>query len=154
MSPRTFTTEHSNTFGTFHHIQNLSPPTQHFTTNIHHRTFHHILNLSPHSEPFTTFQAESLQQAVPRGGGTHRVDSLVLGEAHRGDAVNSHGQDGDEQVDERDPVSEERPAERSYPHMQHTHTHKCTHTQNQTDGGQMQVNSGPASLAKLPSETY
>lgn len=35
----------------------------------------------------------------------------MLGEAHRGDAVDGHSQDGDEQMDECDPVCEERPEE-------------------------------------------
>lgn len=42
---------------------------------------------------------------------THGVDSLMLREAHRGDAVDSDSQNGDEQMDTRDPVREKRPGE-------------------------------------------
>lgn len=42
---------------------------------------------------------------------THRVDSLMLWEAHRSNAVDSDSQNGDEQVDKCDPVGEKRPEE-------------------------------------------
>lgn len=35
----------------------------------------------------------------------------MLCEAHRGDAVDRHSQNGDEQMDKCDPVGEERPEE-------------------------------------------
>lgn len=41
----------------------------------------------------------------------HRVDGLMLRESDRRDAVDGDGQDGDQQVDEGDPVAEERPEE-------------------------------------------
>lgn len=40
---------------------------------------------------------------------THRINRLVLREAHGCYAINTHSQNSDEEVDKRDPVGEERP---------------------------------------------
>lgn len=42
---------------------------------------------------------------------THRINRLVLGEAHRCDAIDANSQDGDEQMDKGDPVCKKRPGE-------------------------------------------
>lgn len=42
---------------------------------------------------------------------THRVNGFMLWEAHRGNAVDTDSQDGDEQMDKCDPVGKKRPRE-------------------------------------------
>lgn len=42
---------------------------------------------------------------------TYRINCFVLGEADGSDAINDHSQNGDEQMDKRDPVCEERPGD-------------------------------------------
>lgn len=47
---------------------------------------------------------------------THRINRLVLGEAHWCNAIDAYSQDGDEQMDKGDPVSKKRPEETEKQH--------------------------------------
>lgn len=44
--------------------------------------------------------------------GTHQVGGGALGESDGGEAVSADGQEGDDDVDERDPVREVRPGKK------------------------------------------
>ena len=52
--------------------------------------------------------------------GTHQVSGGALGEADGGEAVSADGQEGDDDVDERDPVREVRPGEKETVHTAFT----------------------------------
>lgn len=71
------------------------------------------MNHSSHyRNDYTTIPVTSITQTTLYNSHcTDRVDGLVLGEANRGNAVQTHSQHGDQQVDKHDPVGEERPAE-------------------------------------------
>lgn len=52
---------------------------------------------------------KSICAHCPQSEAAHRINRLVLGKADGRDPVDAHSQDGDEQMDKRDPVGEKRP---------------------------------------------